>query len=235
MSWSGKMDGGVGDSVARSENYVKQMWAKKKNQKSRTQPAPDQGDTEATQQVQLPFVLEMKRPGKSRIELEFAGKTAVQVYDGKEGWLKRPYLNRDDWEAFSAEQLKASAGTWDLDGPLLDYAAKGTRLALEGIEKVDGRSAYKLQLTLKNGTVQHVWIDTQSFLDVKIEGTPRRMDGKLRTVWVTQRDFKSVQGLMIPSSLETAVDGYPDTHKMVIEKITVNPKLDDSRFTKPKA
>ncbi|MBV9343863.1 MAG: outer membrane lipoprotein-sorting protein [Gammaproteobacteria bacterium] len=235
MSWSGKMDAGVGDSMARSENYVKQMWANKKKSTGHGQGAAEQTNTPVTQQVQLPFVLEMKRPGKSRIELEFAGKTAVQVYDGKEGWLKRPYLNRDDWEPFSAEQLKASEGKWDMDGPLLDYAAKGTKLALEGVEKVDGQNAYKLKLTLRNGTTQHVWIDTHTFLDVKVEGTPRRMDGKLRTVWVTQRDFKSVQGLMVPSSLETAVDGYPETHKMLIEKIAVNPKLDDSRFTKPKA
>ncbi len=32
----------------------------------------------------LPFTLEFKRPLKSRLELEFNGKTAVQVYDGRE-------------------------------------------------------------------------------------------------------------------------------------------------------
>ena len=32
-------------------------------------------------QVPLPFVLDMKRPGKSWVEIVFAGKTAVQVYD----------------------------------------------------------------------------------------------------------------------------------------------------------
>src|SRR6201998_1977013 len=42
--------------------------------------------------VQLPFVLEKKRPGKTRIELVFANDTAVQVYDGVNGWKMRPYL-----------------------------------------------------------------------------------------------------------------------------------------------
>jgi outer membrane lipoprotein-sorting protein len=90
-------------------------------------------------------------------------------------------------------------------------------------------------LTLKDGTVQHVWIDQKSFLDVKVEGTPRRMDGKIRTVWVTQRDFRSVQGVMVPFVLETAVDGYRETHKMTLEKVTLNPTLDDALFTKPRA
>jgi outer membrane lipoprotein-sorting protein len=233
MSWSGKMDAGIGNSVARSEAYVAETWGKNT---AKMRAAALKGETkEAPKQVQLPFLLEMKRPGKSRVELEFAGKTAIQVYDGKEGWMKRPYLNRDDWEPFTAEQAKASAGKWEMDGPLLDYAAKGTTVALEGVEKVEGNGAYKLKLTLKDGTVQHVWIDQKSFLDVRVEGTPQRMDGKMRTVWVTQRDFRSVQGLMVPFVLETAVDGYRDTHKMILEKVTLNPALDDASFTKPRA
>jgi outer membrane lipoprotein-sorting protein len=242
MSWAGKMDAGVGDSVARSQNYLAQTWGSKSPSKSpkvrAAMAAAAKGESpkeEAAKQVQLPFVLEMKRPGKSRIELEFTGKTAIQVYDGKEGWLKRPYLNRNDWEPFSAEQAKASAGKWDMDGPLIDYAAKGTKVALEGVEKVEGRDAWKLKLTLKDGAVQHVWIDQKSFLDVKVEGTPRRMDGKMHTVWIMQSDFRSVQGVTLPFELKTVVEGYPDRHRMQLEKVAVNPKLDDNRFVKPAA
>jgi hypothetical protein len=61
------------------------------------------------------------------------------------------------------------------------------------------------------------------------------MDGRMRTVWVYQRDFRTVQGLMVPFVLETAVDGYKDTHKMVIEKVALNPPLDDSKFVPPKS
>jgi hypothetical protein len=147
----------------------------------------------------------------------------------------RPYLNRTDWEAFSPEQAKVQAAEAGLDGLLFDYAKKGTKVDLESVDPVEGHDAYKLKLTMKSGKVQHVWIDTQTFLDVKIDGIPRRMDGRMHNVYVYQRDFRSVQGLMMPFVLETAVDGYPDTHKMLIEKIAVNPKLDDARFTKPHA
>jgi hypothetical protein len=40
---------------------------------------------------------------------------------------------------------------------------------------------------------------------------------------------------MVPFMLETAVDGYRDTHKMVIEKVALNPLLDDSVFVRPKS
>jgi hypothetical protein len=51
---------------------------------------------------------------------------------------------------------------------------------------------------------------------------------------VTQRDFRSVQGVMVPFVLETAVDGSADTHKMIVERVALNPRLDDARFAKPK-
>jgi len=234
MAWNGKMEVGYADSVARSQRYVSNAMVRS-GKMERMALLEEEKKAQNEKQVEVPFLLEMKRPEKSRVELEFAGKTAVQVFDGKAGWMKRPYLNREDWEPFTPEQARSSEGKWDMDGPLLDAATKGTKVALEGVEAVDGHDAYKLKLTLKSGDVQHVWVDAKSFLDVKVEGTPRRMDGRMRTVWVYQRDFRSVQGLMVPFVLETAVDGYRDTHKMTIEKVGLNPILDDTLFVKPKS
>jgi hypothetical protein len=232
ISWTGKMDAGGGNSVARSEMYVKGP-AGLADKKKLAQAVPTDDKAE-DKQVQLPFTLSMERPRKSRFELQFNGKTAVQVYDGTNGWKLRPFLNRNDVEPFTADEMKSVAAKPGLDGPLLNYAAEGTKLDLEAVEPVDGHDAYKLKLTAKNGAVQHVWIDAQSFLDVKVEGSQRRMDGRMRNVWIYQRDFRSVQGVMIPFVLETAVDGYRGTHKTIIEKVTVNPKLDEGLFGKPR-
>ncbi len=233
MSWTGKMDAGGGSNDPSRRVARGRMGRAGKTEMTDNKGAEMKG--EANKQAQLPFMLEMKRPRKSRVEIEFAGKTAVQVYDGMNGWKLRPYLNRNDVEPFTAEEAKSEAGKGDLDGPLVDYAAKGTKVELEGVDPVEGHDAYKLKLTTKSGNVQHIWIDAQSFLDVKVEGVPRRMDGRMRNVWIYQRDFRSVQGLMIPFVLETAVEGYQETHKMIIEKVAVNPKLDDALFAKPGA
>ncbi len=234
MSWTGKMDAGMANSAARSANYVRNSRAPA-NKKELVQ-LSSAGEAAATdQQVQLPFVLAMERPRKSRLELEFAGKTAIQVFDGNAGWKVRPFLNRNDVEPFTAQETKIVAAKPDLDGPLLDATAQGTRVELEAREAVEGRDAYRLKLTTKSGSVQHIWIDAQSFLDVKVEGTQRQMDGHMHNVWVYQRDFRPVQGLLIPFVLETVVDGYRDTHKIVIEKVAVNPQLADASFSRPKA
>jgi hypothetical protein len=233
MSLSGKMDAGSGDVQARAVRIARGGKAPAgKPALAPTLAGSDKG--EADKQVQLPFVLQIKRPNKSRLEIEFAGKTAIQVYDGTQGWKLRPFLNRNDVEPFTAQEAKAEAEKGDMVDSLVDYAAKGTKVELEKAEPVEGHDAYKLKLTMKGGEIRHVWIDAQSFLDVKVEGVQRRMNGRMRDVWIYQRDFRPVQGLMIPFVQETAVDGYPGTHKMVIEKVAVNPKLDDALFTKPK-
>lgn len=231
---SGKLDAGSGDSAARSARLVREgLGANAKRAPQPAAAAAEPGRDTTAQEVQLPFRLELKRSHKSRLEVDFAGTTAVQVYDGHNGWKLRPYLNRDDVEPFSNDEAKSAAAQADLEGPLFDYAAKGTQLALEGTESVEGRKAYKLRLTLKSGEVRHVWIDTQSFLDVKVEGIPRRMDGRMRNVWIYQRDFRPVQGLLVPFLYETAIDGSPRTHRMIIDSVAVNRTLDDARFAKP--
>jgi len=196
------------------------------------------------EEVQLPFLMELKRPRKVRLELQFNGKTAVQVYDGTNGWKLRPFLNRLEVEPYTADETKIASMQADLDGPLVDYAAKGTRVELAGMEKVEDRDTYKLKLTTKNGQAIHVWIDAQTFLEAKIEGQPRRLDGTDHPVEVYFRDYRPVNGLQIPYLLETHVLpvgkntlGFRDTpvppEKIIVEKVVVNPKLEESRFTKP--
>jgi hypothetical protein len=195
------------------------------------------------EEVQLPFVMKLQRPRKMRLELEFAGQTAVQVFDGVNGWKLRPFLGRRVVEPYTADEMKTTSTQADLDGPLIDYAAKGTRLALEGMEKVEDRDNYKIKLTLNNGEAQQVWIDAQTFLETKLSGQPRRLDGTDHPVEIYMRDYRAVNGLQIPFVLETRVLpvaktalGLRDTpvppERTLIEKVVVNPKLEEALFSK---
>ena len=213
-------------------------------------PAPNPKNTSVitpqrrAEEVYLPFRMELKRPRKMRFELQFNGKTAIQVYDGVNGWKLRPFLNRLEVEPYTADEMKIASTQADLDGPLVDYAAKGTRVELAGTEKVEGRDTYKLKLTMKSGQAIHVWIDAHTFLETKIEGQPRTLDGTEHPVEVYFRDYRPVDGLQIPYLLETRVlpvtktaTGLRDTpvppERITIEKVEVNPKLEELLFTEP--
>ena len=192
-----------------------------------------QMDAGGTPAVRLPFEMSLKRPHMSRLELRVKDQTAVQVYDGQQGWKQRPFLNRDDVEAFTPQETQAAAADADLDGPLIDHARKGTRIELAGTETVEGHQTYRLRLTHADGRQSNLWIDAATFLDVKMDGEPRRMDNKVRKVSVFYRDYKTVDGLRMPMTLETVVEGVRQSHKISIQSVTVNPHLGEALFAKP--
>jgi outer membrane lipoprotein-sorting protein len=206
-------------------------------------------DAGTKDKVQLPFVMQLKRPRMLRLELGNGGTRALQVYDGANGWKVRPYLNRLEVEPYSDAEKQVAAEQQELDGFLIDHEAKGTKVELVGTEPVEGHDAYKLKLTLKDNDVRHVWVDAQSFLEVKVEGKPRKLDGKMCKVEIYYRNYTSVGGLKIPFVLETAVEKPTATReeirrnraaaapmpnsKIIIEKVTLNPALEASAFAKP--
>ncbi len=236
MTWTGKMGaGGNQRGPAPVAKPGKQM-------------ANIPTDTRPKEEVQLPFVMDMARPRKQRFELQLKGKKAVQVYDGTNGWKLRPYLNRLEIEPYSADELRLASMATELDGPLVDYAAKGTKVELDGTEKVEDADTYKLKLTMKDGRVVHLWIDSKTFLETKTDGTPRRLDGIEHPVEVYFRDYRAVDGLKIPFLFETKVlpvvapgkavpaslgGGRYPVEKIALDTVQVNPKLDPALFTKP--
>jgi protein SCO1/2 len=202
--------------------------------KSAARRAQGRRDQTAQKPVQLPFTMELRRPRQSRLEVRFRGQTALQVFDGKAGWKLRPFLGRQEVEPYDAEELRLAAEQAELDGPLIDYAAKGNRLALLGTEKIEGRDTYKIRITSASGQIRHVWVDVHDDLEVRIDGS-RRLDGKSHPVWTTYRDYRAVGGLMIPHVLETTVEGVAGSEKILVERVEINPNLGDARFSKPEA
>ncbi len=192
-----------------------------------------QMDAGGTENARLPFELTLARPNKSRLELKFQDKTAVQVYDGTQGWKVRPFLNRDEVENFTPAEAKVAASAGELDGFLIDYARKGYKVESRGSEFVEGKPAYKLLVTGKGGDQHTVWVDESSFLEVRIDAEPRKLDGKMHKVWVYYRDYKTVSGLGIPRTLETVVDRVEKHHTMTVETVVVNPPLSAALFAKP--
>ena len=232
---SGKLEAGKGSTDA----YAQQTILAGKHLPGRegaiaSAPPPGAAGSEG-QQVRLPFTMDVQRPNRKRLEVQFAGKTAVQVSDGRQGWKLRPFLGKGEAEPYTPEELKSESSPVEPEGLLVDAAAKGTRVTVEGMDAVEGRPAYRLRLDRKSGPVRHVWIDARTFLDVKVEGEPRVVDGKPREVTILQRDFRLVGGVQIPFEIETSVAGTPDSHRMFIEKATLNPHLDDARFARPHA
>lgn len=228
LAYSGKMDAGRKQPLPDNE-FANPNASPKERRKERI---VRESAVESAPVIQLPFKLEVARGRKSRLEVVVNDATAVQVYDGHNGWKLRPYMGAGRKpEPFTAEELKLAADQADLDGWLLDARAKGSTVSSEGVDAVDGKPAYKLKVQLANGDLRHVWVDAQTFLDVKVEGA-RRFNGAIKPMYTALKDYRTVNGVKVPFLMETRIEGYRDTDRIVIETAEVNPAIAPERFSK---
>jgi len=182
--------------------------------------------------MEAPGVMVQKRPDMARLEFTIQGLTAVQAYDGSKAWQIMPFMGKKDAELMSADETKEMQETADLDGPLVDYKAKGHKVELLGKEKVEGTDAYKLKVTLKNGDVQTQYIDADSFLEIK-EDTTRTVRGTDHEFESAIGDYKEVDGIIFPFAVETSAKGSDQKQKITISKIELNVPAEDAQFKMP--
>ena len=182
----------------------------------------------------LPYVLEQKRPNKTRFEIKARNQTWVRIYDGARGWKLRPARNgMPEVVPYTTVELLSAQNGQGIDGPLMDHQAKGIAVTLEGVDDVEGNKAYRLNVKFPSGASNHVWIDAQTFLEVKYDRQSRNATGQTGTVSVYYRDYRSMEGLQIPFTIESGAGTGKVADKMMIDKILLNPPLEDQMFAKP--
>src|SRR5262245_50198097 len=153
------------------------------------------------QGMEFPFVMTNKRPKSTRIEFTFQGMTGMQVYDGKTAWMSRPFMGKKEPEVMPPDQAKDMEEQADFDGPLVDYKEKGNTIELVGKEQVEGADAYKIKVTLKNGDVRTIYLDAETFLEIKVE-SKRMVRGTEVEGESYLSDYKEVEGMMMAHVME---------------------------------
>lgn len=184
--------------------------------------------------AKMSFLVLAKRPEMLRTEAIFQGLTAVNAYDGTVGWMIFPFRGRLDPEKLSADQVKQLKLSADIDGPLVDYKAKGNTVEYLGTEDVDGTDAHRLKVTLKTGDVRYIYLDPDYYLEIRYLDQ-RRIRGSLEEEETDLGNYEQVNGVFFPFSIETGGKGQPKTQKITIDKVEVNVDLDDNLFHFPAA
>jgi outer membrane lipoprotein-sorting protein len=179
------------------------------------------------------FVMSFKRPDMTRFDINAPGQKASHIYNGAQGWkLREKRSAQPELQDYSTEELSFARDALGLDGPLMDYKAKGVVVTLGGVDTVEGRKAYRLELTLPSGATRRTWIDAQTFLELRYERPAT--NGTRGTVSVYSRNYRAFDGLQIPLLLETTTGTDNTSNKMQIDKVAINPPLPDSLFEQPR-
>jgi hypothetical protein len=178
-------------------------------------------------------VQENRRPNLVREEFFLQGMTAINAWDGKEGWKINPFGGKKDAETLSEDEMHSILLDADFDEPLVGYKEKGNKAELVGTDQIEGTEVYKLKLTLPNGDVRLYYMDADSYVPIRME-EKRIVRGAEQEFETSLGDYKPVNGWLMPFSIESGPKGQGKS-TVHYEKIEANIKLDDGRFAKPAA
>jgi hypothetical protein len=175
---------------------------------------------------------ENKRADKVREEFIIQGLAQVQAYDGKTGWQISPFGGRKDPELLSQDDLKSLVVDSDMDGPLMEYKEKGHKAELVGHDSMEGTDCFKIKLSMKNGDVRYYYLDTDSFLELKVE-IQTTIRGALQENELYYGDYEQVNGIFYPFTVEQAQKGSESRAQITVVKIEQNVALEDAHFSMP--
>ena len=179
-------------------------------------------------------VREIKRPGMFRLEFTYQGTKSVFANDGTTGWQVAPMQGQFEPKEMAPEaDSAAGVDQRDIEGPLVDWREKGHVVELLGRERLPGGEAFKLKVTLKGGAIRTDYVDVASHQVVRSDVT-RTVRGHKVEVESTFSDFRNEGGLVFPHLIESHVKDRPQVIRIAVEKVELDPDLDDARFKFPK-
>lgn len=186
--------------------------------------------------MESPYVLEWKRPNKIRRTFELWGREFPQAFDGRRGWSISPH-GGDEAHPLTEGELGRLRGSADyLEGELVGHEAKGHTIKLLGSEEINGRPAYKLELTRAEGGRSILYLDAEQYLIVRREAEEVLARGPASIV-TTYSDYRRVGGVMMPfrsEALITLESGPASRQTIVLESVTPNVEIADDRFAMPR-
>lgn len=159
-----------------------------------------------------------KAPNKLYVEIGSGGMIlSQQIFDGTRGVSVVPMMGQsEEIEGDALENMKIQA-ILNLE---LDYAKHGVKLSLLGIEDIDGKEAYKVEMINPNGTKSIDFYDVVTALKVRsIEesGTSNFSD------------YTTIKKVKYPGKVTQEMQGQNISFEL--KTVEVNKKLDDKRFT----
>jgi predicted Zn-dependent peptidase len=146
------------------------------------------------------------------------------IINGDKGKMEAPMqgVNKE----FTKEELASQKLEANLF-PVLLYGKLGIKTTLTGMEKVDGKDAYTVEVALPNGQKATHYFDKATGLRLKEVNDLQSPQGVI-TQTKSYSDYKEVNGVKFPYIVETVVG--PQTIKAEVQHIEVNKNLSDDTF-----
>ncbi|MGF7042664.1 hypothetical protein [Mucilaginibacter lappiensis] len=156
------------------------------------------------------------------------GNNLVQAFDGTTAWAITPIIMGGNGEPQVMPEETSKSVINQVDPfPLLDYAKKGTVLALLAPEKVKDKDAYHLKIFPKSGAESEVWIDVATGLISKFKTI---QNGQVVELFFL--NYKEIEGIKFAMSSETS-NPMAGTVSIETKTVKLNNAIDEVIFKMP--
>jgi outer membrane lipoprotein-sorting protein len=175
-----------------------------------------------------PIVIYQKAPNLIRVTGNVGAVTFDRGFDGQVAYENHSMLGTRLIEGEERELMEEQS----LFSPLLDLSRFYTRVDNRGAEPIDGRDAWKIELTMKSGQVITQWFDTESGLMVQMQMAVDSPAGKLE-ITSTTADWKDVTGVKVPFKTKQLIEPLKIEQTIEFTKIESNVAIPPEQFDPP--
>ena len=159
----------------------------------------------------------------NRADINAMGMKNYDLTTDKDGWVFMPIQGMQKPEPKTADDLKDVKSDLDIQGSLVNYAAKGHKAELLGKEDVEGTECFKIKLTLSTGTEITYYIDPTSYMVIR-QKQKKKANGQEADVVTDLSDYKDVDGVKMPFSVSLPFG------TMVMTSIKANQTIDEKLY-----
>ncbi|HVX28143.1 MAG TPA: hypothetical protein VHB70_17475 [Parafilimonas sp.] len=161
--------------------------------------------------------------------VSFNGQNVEQAVTDSGGWMINPFMGSSDPVALPHDQYAAVKDQIYVGGVLYNYKNTGSQVQYEGMDNVDGKSAYKIQATSPDSVKTTFYIDSSTHYLTQLV---REFQGQATTAKYS--DFRKTDfGNIMPYAEELTLPQGMQANS-TINKVEINVPVDASVFAMPK-
>ena len=181
--------------------------------------------------MEVPYTFIVTRAGKLYVEVPIQGMVMKRGYDGNDAWMVAPWTGSSDPVELGDFEKKMIKTQVDIDGMLYEPESKGYKAEFLGKEDMEGSPVYLIKLTDEDGDEFTHYIDAENFVELKVKSSVNYQGSRLE-METLMSNYKPVEGIILPYSMESKVSGQTQS-QIVVNEYLFNQDINDSIFIKP--
>jgi len=177
-----------------------------------------------TQYGKISMITQQKNSTKYAMTAKMGSMTVQKiVYDGTKA-VSSGMQGKKSLAGEELDEIKEEA----VINQELQYEKLGYKLAIKGIEPINGNDAYLVELIDVRGKKSFEWYDVTSGLKVRSSKTTQTEQGAITTV-SDFMDYKEYNGIKFPGTVSANFGPLP--LKLILESVEINKGIKDAEFT----